>query len=65
MESSTRLLRLRPASMATIPTEHLTYACYWFELFDAKLKRIIGVARLRGTYRSKVENAIIALLKLR
>jgi hypothetical protein len=29
--------------------------------FDAKLKRIIGVARLLGTYRNKIENAMIAL----
>ena len=29
--------------------------------FDAKLKRVIGVARLLGTYRNKIENAMIAL----
>jgi hypothetical protein len=29
--------------------------------FDAKLKRVIGVARVLRTYRSKVENAMIAL----
>lgn len=29
--------------------------------FDAKLKRVLGVARLFGTYQNKIENAIIAL----
>ena len=29
--------------------------------FDAKLKRVIGVARLFGTYQNKIENALIAL----
>lgn len=29
--------------------------------FDAKLKRVIGVARVLRTYRNKVENAMIAL----
>lgn len=29
--------------------------------FDVKLKRVIGVARLFGTYQNKIENAIIAL----
>lgn len=29
--------------------------------FDAKLKRVIGVARLLGTYQSRVESAMIAL----
>lgn len=29
--------------------------------FDAKLKRVIGVARLFGTYQNKIENAMIAL----
>ncbi len=29
--------------------------------FDAKLKRVIGVARLFGTYQNKIENAMLAL----
>ena len=31
---------------------------------DAKLKRVIGVARLLGTYQNKIENAMIALNKI-